>query len=242
MMTVREVSKLTGLSVRALQYYDRIGLLHPAERTEAGYRLYDENDLERLQQIMLFRELAFPLQEIRAILTRPDFDRTLALEQQIVLLELRRDRLEELIALARQIKDTGGKTMDFKPFDTKQIDEYAKQAREAWGDTPEYREFERRGSSAEELKSAGDKLMDVFRAMGAVRDQSPDAPEPQRLVKALQDCITEHFYTCSDETLSGLGQMYASGNDFTKNIDRAGGPGTAAFAAKAIEVYCRSKV
>ena len=83
MMTVKEVSRLTGVSVRTLQYYDRIGLLHPAEYTESGYRLYDDAALEILQQILLFRELEFPLKQISQIIHAPDFDRNRALEQQI---------------------------------------------------------------------------------------------------------------------------------------------------------------
>ena len=90
MMTVHEVSRLTGVSIRTLQYYDRIGLLHPAGHTEAGYRLYDEAALETLQQILLFRELEFPLKDIKKIIGSPDFDRSKALGQQIELLELKK--------------------------------------------------------------------------------------------------------------------------------------------------------
>ena len=81
MKTVNEVSKLTGVSIRTLQYYDKIGLLKPAEYTESGYRLYDDAALERLQQILLFRELEFPLKDIKDIVTRSDFDKRLALEE-----------------------------------------------------------------------------------------------------------------------------------------------------------------
>ena len=104
MMTVNEVSKLTGVSVRALQYYDSIGLLKPSGYTEAGYRLYDETQLERLQQILLFRELEFPLKEIKKILDSDGFDRKKALEQQIELLTLKKEHLENLITFAREIK------------------------------------------------------------------------------------------------------------------------------------------
>ena len=100
MKTVHEVSRLTGVSIRALQYYDSIGLLRPAGRTEAGYRLYDDADLETLQQILLFRELEFPLKEIRRILGSPDFDREKAIDRQIGLLRLKKERLERLLRLA----------------------------------------------------------------------------------------------------------------------------------------------
>ena len=90
MMTVHEVSKLTGVSIRTLQYYDRIGLLHPARYTDAGYRLYDDTALETLQQFLLFRELEFSLSEIRQIIQNPSFDRRKALDQQIELLQLKK--------------------------------------------------------------------------------------------------------------------------------------------------------
>ena len=109
MRTVHEVSGLAGVSIRTLQYYDKIGLLRPAEYTDAGYRLYDDTDLERLQQILLFRELEFPLKEIRKIMESPDYDRDRALEQQIALLTLKKEHLENLIELARGIKETGGR-------------------------------------------------------------------------------------------------------------------------------------
>ena len=117
MMTVKEASRLTGISIRTLQYYDKLGLL-PAMRTESGYRLYDDAALERLQQILLFRELEFPLRDIRTILDNPNFDRRKALRQQIELLTLKKQHLEDLIRLARTLQAAGGHTMQFKEFDT----------------------------------------------------------------------------------------------------------------------------
>ena len=107
MLTVHEVSQKTGVSIRALHHYDAMGLLRPTQVTEAGYRLYDDTALERLQQILLFRELQFPLKEIAEIIDSPDFDRKTALDQQIRLLELRKERLENLIAFARNCRKTG---------------------------------------------------------------------------------------------------------------------------------------
>ena len=142
MMTVNEVSKLTGVSIRTLQYYDKIGLLHPAEYTEAGYRLYDDAALETLQQILLFRELEFPLKDIKKIVGSPDFDRSKALAQQIELLTLKKEHLENLIDLAKGLKLRGVRHLKFDAFDTRKIDEYAAQAKASWGTTPAYREFE----------------------------------------------------------------------------------------------------
>ena len=240
MKTVHEVSELTGVTIRALQYYDRIGLLRPTARTEAGYRLYGDEDLARLQQIMLFRELEFPLKEIRAIMDRPDFDRREALEQQIGLLALKKDRLEELIRLARTIKDKGDEAMDFSAFDTGKIDAYAKEAKAKWGETDAYKEFEKKtaGQSREDRQSAADGLMAILSVFGQLKDEPASAPQAQAQVEALKQYITAHFYTCTDEILAGLGRLYAAGGEFTENIDRAGGAGTAAFAARAITHYC----
>ena len=249
MMTVNEVSKLTGVSIRTLQYYDKIGLLHPAEYTEAGYRLYDDAALETLQQILLFRELEFPLRDIKKIVESPDFDRSRALEQQIELLTLKKEHLENLIDLAKGLKLRGVRHLKFDAFDTRKIDEYAAQAKAAWGTTPAYKEFEQKskGRTREDDQNIAQGLMDIFAEFGAIKDANletnknadPASAEAQALVKKLQDYITQHFYNCTKEILSGLGKMYAGGGDFTKNIDSYGGEGTAEFAHQAIEVYCR---
>ena len=129
MKTVKEVSDLTGVSVRTLHHYDAIGLLKPTRVTEAGYRLYDDTALRRLQTILLFRQLQFPLKEIKDILDAPGFDPMEALAQQIHLLELQRQHLDKLISHARKIQTTGVFTMDFSTFDTAEIDEYTAQAK-----------------------------------------------------------------------------------------------------------------
>ena len=238
MMTVKEVSELTGVSIRTLRYYDEIGLLPPAAHTEGGYRLYDDTALERLQQILLFRELEFPLKDIVRIVSSPDFDRKQALEQQIELLEMKRKRLDDLIGLARGIKILGVRAVDFSAFDTSKIDEYTKRAKEKWGNTDAYKEFETRKRSDSENEKLMEEFMKLFAEFGALKDGSPESTEAQACVKKLQGIITEHFYTCTDEILSGLGKMYAADGEFRDNINSAGGKGTAEFAAAAIEAYC----
>ena len=241
MMTVNEVSKLTGVSIRTLQYYDKIGLLHPAKYTEAGYRLYNDAALETLQQILLFRELEFPLKNIKEIISRPDFDRSKALEQQIKLLTLKKEHIENLIDLAKGIKLLGVRKLKFEAFDTSKIDEYAAQAKAYWGKTPAYKEFEEksRGRTKEEDKRIYQGMIDIFGEFGQIRNTEPSSKDAQALVKKLQDYITEHMYTCTKKILSSLGKMYAGGGDFTKNIDSYGGEGTAEFTSQAIEIYCR---
>ncbi len=240
-MTVNDVSKLTGVSIRTLQYYDTIGLLKPNGHTEAGYRLYDDTALERLQQILLFKELEFSLKEIKSMINAPDFDRDKAMEQQIELLTMKKEHLENLIDFARKIKTTGVKNMDFTVFDTKKIDEYAKRAKEQWGQTPEYREYEEKTKdwTNQEQQNVMKNFMLIFAEFGKMRTEDPASEKVQCEVKKLQDFISEHFYKCSNEVLGGLGQMYASGGEFTQNIDKMGGEGTARFTADAIEVYCK---
>mgnify|MGYP002583151457 FL=1 len=241
MMTVNEVSKLTGVSIRTLQYYDTIGLLLPTEYTAAGYRLYDDTALERLQQILLFKELEFPLKEIKKIMDAPNFDRKRALEQQIEMLTMKKEHLEDLIDFARKIRTTGVNKMDFNVFDTTKMDEYAEKAKEQWGQTKEYKEYEEKaaGQSAEEQKIAWQNLMLIFVEFGKMTDKKSEDVEVQLEVKKLQDYISQHFYQCSNEILNGLGKMYASSGEFTENIDKAAGNGTAAFVAEAIEIYCK---
>lgn len=241
MKTVKEVSRLTGVSVRTLHHYDAIGLLPPTQVTEAGYRLYDDDALRKLQTILLFRELRFPLKQIRQILGSPNFDPQEALTEQIAMLKLQRTHLDRLIAHAEQIQSTGGIPMDFKAFDTSEQDRYAAEAKARWGSTDAYREYEKKtaGQTKEQLKSTGDGLMDIFAQIGQIKDQSPASPEAQALVKSLQDYITANFYTCTKPILMGLGQMYIAGDAMTENIDKAGGPGTAQFVYEAIAIYCR---
>lgn len=241
MMTVHEVSQISGVSIRALHHYDKIGLLPATEVTDAGYRMYDDTALERLQQILLFKELQFTLKEIKAILDSPDFDRGRVLEQQIQLLELRKEHLQNLIDLARGIKMIGVKHMSFEAFDTRKLDEYARQAKASWGQTDAYKEYEKKsvGRGKEEQHVLNVQMMEIFSEFGKIKEQDPEGEAAVGLAKRLQELITEHFYTCTDKILLGLGAMYAGGGDLTVNIDKIGGTGTAEFADKAIQAYCK---
>ncbi len=240
MKTVHEVSRFTGVSVRTLHHYDAIGLLKPAEVTEAGYRLYDDAALGRLQIILMFRELRFPLKEIKKIMESPDFDRKEALAQQIRLLELQREHIGGLIAFAREIQEKGVEKMNFDAFWNEEVEQYAEEVRERWGTADAYKEFEerRKEKGGEDCQAARKEMRTLFAELGAFRGRQPSEEEVQERVKALQDFITENFYHCTDEILSGLGEMYVSDERMKQNIDRAGGDGTAEFAREAIRIYC----
>ena len=154
--TVNQVAQLAGVTIRTLRYYDKIGLLIPSARTEAGYRIYSEGDLERLQQILFFRELDFSLTKIEEILNNPAFDRRGALKMQAEFLEKRADRYLKLARLAQDtlISLEGGTKMEnkdlFKGFDYDQMmahqKQYEQEVEERWGQTDAYKVSKERTS------------------------------------------------------------------------------------------------
>ena len=240
MMTVNEVSKLSGVSVRTLHYYDEIGLLKPAGTNSAGYRFYNEEALKKLQSIMLFKELEFSLKDIRKILESPDFDTEKALAQQIELLTLRRDHLNELISFAEKLRSEGGYNMEFKNFNEEKLKEYEKKAKESWGGTKAWTEYEKKTASysKEKFGSLGKEMMDIFKEFGKIKNSAPSGEEAQALVKKLQSFITDNYYNCTDQILAGLGQMYSAEGEMKNSIDSYAGAGSADFAAKAIAFFC----
>lgn len=244
MRTVKEVSKLTGISVRTLHHYDAIGLLKPANITGAGYRLYDDESLKRLQNILMFRELQFPLKEIKAILDSPEFDSEEALGQQIKLLEMRQKHLEKLIAFAREIQKKGVDNMSFNAFDKTEMEQYEQEVRERWGGTKEYAQYEQKtkGKTEKGIQEMADKLLALFAEIGQLREFSPAQKEVQVKIRELQTFITENYYSCTDEILRGLSQMYVMDERMKRNIDHAGGDGTAEFVKQAVEIYCGTEI
>lgn len=240
MRTVKEVSKLTGVSVRTLHYCDAIGLLKPAKVTEAGYRMYDDTSLIRLQNILLFRELKFSLKEIKTILESPNFDLSKVIMQQIELLELQRKRIGELISFAREIQKKGVNAMDFNVFSNSEIEQYKAEAKKKWGDTKAYQEYEQKAAEKNsiEAKKTDIQLMKIFSEIGELRHMPPADEAVQEKIADLQKFITDNFYECTNPILNSLGKMYAGDERFRKNIDNEGGDGTAEFVSKAISVYC----
>ena len=241
MKTVGEVSKITGVSIRTLHHYDAIGLLKPSGVTESGYRLYDEKALERLQCILLFRELQIPLKEIGKIIDNPEFNKNEALEMQIKMLEMQYEHIGNLISFAREIKEKGVTAMNFKVFDKSKMEKYAAEAKEKWGNTEAYQEYEKKSVNKSEIqeRAEADGLMEIFSRFGAIKKALPEGEEAQNLVSELKEYITNHYYTCTDEILFVLGKMYSAEGEMKENIDNAGGEGTADFASKAIEYFCK---
>ena len=243
MLSVKEMSERSGVSVRTLHHYDQIGLLRPAQVTEAGYRLYDENCLRRLHTILIYRELQFPLKEIRRMLDSPDYDPEEGLRQQIQLLEQQYKHIGRLIALAYDIQKNGVSEMDFKAFDKTEMEQYKEEAKARWGNTDAYREYAQRvlQKTDKEIHQDGEKLMQALMALAELKAHQPAEELVQQKVKALQQCMTANYYTCTDEILAALGEMYVDNVRFTKNIDQSFGVGSALFIRDAIRCYCAKK-
>lgn len=242
-LSVHEVAKLTGITARTLHYYDEIGILKPTRLTEAGYRMYDDTALSRLQSILLFRELEFPLKEIKAIIDSPNFDASEAISQQIELLELKCKHIEELITFAREIQNKGVTAINFEVFGKSEIEKYKAEIKAKWGNTKAYQEYTQKdiaqnGGSYSEIAK---ELLTMFSELGELKHLTPNANEVQNKIAALQKFITDNYYVCTNKILSGLGEMYVGDERFKNNIDKAGGAGTADFVKQAIAVYCNKK-
>ena len=241
-MKISEVAKLTGITVRTLHYYDEIGLLKPSEITESGYRLYSKDSLETLQQILFFRELDFPLNEIKEIMINPNYDKREALNKQKELLVKKRQRIDSLIGLINNTIE-GEDNMSFKEFDMKDIEEskkkYVKEVKERWGNTDAYKECEEKTNSYSENQwgSINKEGSEILKDFGEHIGCDPGSEEVQDLVEKWRNHISSSFYNCTKEILSGLGLMYINDERFQKNIDQ-NGEGTAELMSKAIEIYC----
>jgi len=241
--SIGSLSKLSGVSIRALHHYDQIGLLQPSEVAESGYRYYDDAAVERLWQILFYRELDFPLAEIGEILSSPSFDRNRALTEHLNLLTQKRSRLDRLIELVSNAMK-GEQHMEFKPFDTSEIDalreQYAEEAKARWGNTDAYRESAKRAAkwTDADKKRMETESGEIFSGFAAFVGTDPADARVQALVARWKAFISESYYDCTDEILAGLGQMYVADERFMKNIDKFGA-GTAKLMSDAITVYCK---
>ena len=218
----------------------------PFFRSNVAYGVFSvepDMTLEKLQQILLFRELEFPLKEIKAILDSPDFDVSEALSQQIRLLELQYKHLGELIAFTREIQNKGVTAMRFDVFDRSEIAQYEAEVKARWGGTRAYQEYQQReaGRNGGSYSRMAEELTAMFSQLGELKHLRPSDDEVQRRIAALQKWITGSCYVCTNEILSGLGEMYVCDERFKNNIDKAGGGGTADFVKQAIVVYCSKR-
>jgi DNA-binding transcriptional MerR regulator len=241
-LTVSQVARLAGVSVRALHHYDEIGLLKPSGRSEAGYRLYEQPDLQRLQQVLFFKELGFGLEEITRLVQDPAFDLRAALMMQRQLLSDRATRVHALIRAvdaALESLETGTtmtKEEMFEVFGDFDPSKHEDEARERWGDTDAFKESARRTARYtkkdwEQIKAEGDQLQrDLAAQLEAGR--APTDPAVMELAERHRGYIARWFYPCSHELHRGLGELYVNDPRFTANIDRVR-PGLAEFTREA---------
>lgn len=241
--TVKTVAKLAGITVRALHHYDHIGVLRPSSTSASGYRLYSDSDLARLQQVLFFRELGFSLQETKAIIDSPGFDRREALRSHRQLLCEKRERLGRLIdSVDRTIEATEGgtrvdeKTM-FDGFDESKMEEYREEARTKWGKELVDESYRRVSDyTKEDWATFQAESKEIVTAMASLMGRDPADPEVQGWVDRHYRQIKDHFYTPTPEMYRGLGNLYVEDSRFTANYDRVK-PGLASFMRAAMHVY-----
>ena len=236
-MQIKEFAQQIGVSVRTLHYYDEIGLLKPSEvDAQNGYRFYDENAFERMQEILFYRELDFSLKTIAEILSSPDYDKQQALSRQRKLLLAKKERLEQLIdALDSMEKGEGFMQPNNEYEDMK--NKYAEEVKQRWGNTDAYKESQQRNTDFSQAAALLDAVFEEFAELNR-SGISPDDEAAKVQVEKLQRCITDNFYTCTNEILAGLGQMYVADERFKNNIDKHG-EGTAEYVSQCIKSYCK---
>ena len=252
--TVGETARLAKVSVRTLHHYDQIGLLEPSERTDAGYRLYTVSDLERLQQIMVFRELGFTLPEIRSIVLDPDFDRAEALAAQRNLLAEKARRTQasiaaidlQLIAMEEGAPMTKEETskMFGELFDGFDPAEYETEVQERWGESAAYKqsaERTKRYTKADWERYKAETMANDL-ALVALMDAGvpADSPEAMAIVEQKRLLISKWFYDCPIEFYVNMASIWVNDPRFTKNIDKAR-PGLAAYSYAAVQALAASQ-
>ncbi|AWB29630.1 MerR family transcriptional regulator [Clostridium botulinum] len=246
---IKEVADMAGISVRMLHHYDKIGLLDPESVSDAGYRLYSDENLDRLQQILFFKELNFPLQEIKIILDSPNFNKKEALETHKQLLLEKKIRLEKIIqSVDKTISSIeGGIKMNKKEvlgaFDMTEIEEhqkkYSEEVKNKYGNTSAYKESNEKTSKY--TKEDWNNIMKdwdiIYKKLANLMDKNPDDKEVQEYIHQFREHISKNFYDCTPEIFRGLGELYVNDERFTANIDKYK-TGLSKFLREAINVYC----
>jgi DNA-binding transcriptional MerR regulator len=246
--TVHQLAELAGVSVRTLHHYDQIGLLNPSTYTSSGYRLYQEPELLRLQQILFYKELDFPLAQIKALLDRPGFDRVEALRQHRRSLEQRREQIAILLhTIDKTILKLTEANMEltdaelYEGFTQEQIERYKREVREKY-DPKLVEESNRRvrklsKTQWQAIKEEGDQ---VTRGLAGLTERDPGDPQVQALI-ARHHAWIENFYPCSSEIYRGLGQLYVEHPEFRATYDRYR-PGLADFMQAAMNYFCENSL
>lgn len=240
--TIKELADLAGVTTRTLRYYDEIGLLHPAQTGENGYRYYDRDNLTQLQQILFFRELEVPLNQIQLIMSSPDFNLLQALKHHRAELQHRSKRLDTLInTIDRTMAAIKGETTMTDKDYYEGFDEakYEDEVREHWGNTPKYAESQKKWSSysneqKEAIKVEGGEL--TLRMVPKDASIPPDDPDVQQAIADYLAYINQYFYTCDASFLRGLSDMWVEDPRFAQNYERIR-EGGAEFVRTAVHIF-----
>ena len=245
-MNINTVAKISGLSVRTLHHYDQIGILVPGRNAENDYREYTDIEIDRLQQILFFRECGFSLKQIKSMLDNPEFDRAAAFSLQRKTLLHQKNRIDRVLkTLDRTIEsEKGGIKMNreekFKGFDFNQ-NTYEDEARKLWGDEPvKNSNTFIQGMSQESREELKEDFNSLFRMLARLREQEPSSEKVQTAMEEMYQLFNSSVgvhYTA--EMFKGLGQMYVDDVRFTKNID-AFGAGLSMFLKEAMAIYANS--
>lgn len=243
--TVKKAAELSGVSVRTLHHYDHIGLLCPSESTEAGYRLYSDGDLARLQQVLFFRELGFELKRIKELLDEPGFDRLAALRSHRQLLAGMQGRLGQLLATCDKsiAAMEGGQTMAaqelFDGFDEEAQDRLQAEAKERWGHTEAWRQSQARmkGFTKEDVARLKADMKALWGGYAKVMHGPADGPEALAMAAEQHRFFEARFYDCPLAMYRNLATMYVEDERFHGNFETLS-PGLTQFVRDAIHAYC----
>ena len=247
--TVQQLAAAAGVTPRTLRFYDRAGLLLPAARAKNGYRAYGDAERRRLQQILFFRELDFPLAEIKRILDHPDFRLEEALLYQKRLLLLKKKRLETIVrTIDKTLKAmSAAQSVDdrdlYGSLTTEEIEARKKEAEARWGHTSAYRQSQERvkAFTKADWQAIQQDTDANLRALVALLEagKAPESPEVQAQIAIHRHGINR-FYDCTDEIYLGLAEMYVADDRFAETY-RKYHPELPAFLARAMKASCAGK-
>lgn len=239
MRTVKEVSFLTGVSVRTLHYYDEIGLLKPVYIGDNAYRYYDESSIFRLNEILFFRSLGFPLKQINLLLEMSENDLKDTLEKHIKQLRFDRENLDRLILKTEALLKGGIHNMGLNTIGKEEQALLEDEAKRLYGDTQAFKEYQAKQESDKMKVQEG--LMLIFKEFSSLKDLSPNQQQLQEKIKDFTNYITTNFYTCNDKVLTNLLQIYQEHKRFQEVVDNECGIGTLNFVVDAISNYLENR-
>ncbi|WBW96807.1 MerR family transcriptional regulator [Oceanirhabdus sp. W0125-5] len=239
MITVNEVSKLAGISIRTLHYYDEIGLLKPQHKTNSKYRLYSGKDIEKLWQILFFKELDFPLCKIKEIINNPEFDKNEALKKHKKLLLEKRKRIDKIITSIDETIMKGFEINMIKTFNNENFEKHKEEAIEKYGNTAKQSYKRTSKYSKTQWEEINEEANTIYIGLAQNMDKGASDETIQQLVDQWKNHITKYYYDCTLEIFKGLGQLYVEDERFTKNIDKTK-KGLAYFMKEAMDYYCEN--